>query len=157
MRSSPNPVTTFAEAVAAEKIPAGRYERLAAERHLRDLSTSPRSGFKWSWPTAEKACRLVQMQRHYKGPLAGQRIQLEAWQTFVVGSIFGWLCVESDLRRFLNAFCELPRGNGKSTLVGCVGNKMAFFDDEPGADVFTHSRRRKINRKSPGRRRGKRS
>jgi phage terminase large subunit-like protein len=74
--------------------------------------------------------------RHFKGEWGGRPILLEPWQQFIVGSLFGWVREADGLRRFRNAFIELPRGNGKSTLAGGLGIYMTFFDNEPGADGY---------------------
>jgi phage terminase large subunit-like protein len=44
--------------------------------------------------------------------------------------------VADDLRRFRVAYNELTRGSGKSTLAGGVAINLAFFDGEPGAEVY---------------------
>lgn len=46
------------------------------------------------------------------------------------------------LRRFRLAYVEIPRKNGKSTLGAGVGLMLAFFDDEPGAEVYAAATKR---------------
>lgn len=48
----------------------------------------------------------------------------------------GWL------RRFRVAHIEISRKNGKSTLAAGVGLLLAFFDSEPGADVYAAATKR---------------
>jgi phage terminase large subunit-like protein len=136
-------VTGYALDVRDGRVPAGRLHRLACERHLRDLDASPASGYRFDWARADKVVRFFQLLRHYKGAgFAGQRIELQPFQVFIVGCLFGWLRTADNLRRFRNAFIELPRGNGKSTLLGGLGTWLAFFDGEPSADVFTFATKR---------------
>jgi phage terminase large subunit-like protein len=137
MTSSTDPATAYALAVVAGDIPAGRLHRMACARHLADLDASPGSGYVFDWPRAEKVVRFFRLLRHFKGTgFAGKRIELLPFQVFIVASLFGWLRVSDGLRRFRNAFIELPRGNGKSTLLGGLGIWLAFFDKEASADVL---------------------
>lgn len=137
MPSSTDETTAFARDVCGGKVPAGRYEGLSCERHIRDLALAPKSGYRFDWVLAEKVVRLYLLLRHYKGRgFANKPIVLQPFQVFIVGCLFGWLRANDALRRFTNAFIELPRGNGKSTLVAGIGLKLAFFDGEPAADVF---------------------
>ncbi|NBR18639.1 MAG: terminase large subunit, partial [Gammaproteobacteria bacterium] len=51
------------------------------------------------------------------------------------------------MRRFRQAYLEQPRGQGKSTLAAGVALWLAFFDREPGAEVYccaTHRAQAKI-------------
>ena len=74
--------------------------------------------------------------RHSKGEWAGTPFILEPWQAFIIGSIFGWVRKDDETRRFRIAYNEVPRKNGKSTLVACTGILTTFFDDEPGAEGY---------------------
>lgn len=119
---------------------AGRYHRLACARHLRDLeqSAAGTSPYVFRRALAERAFRLFRLFRHYKGSeWVGRPVALEAWQQFVVGSIMGWVSRDTGLRRFRNAFVELPRGNGKSTLAGGMLVMFAFFLKESGAEAYS--------------------
>lgn len=133
-----SPVTRYAERVSAGEVPAGKWHRLACDRHLRDVKASE-AGSRWLFrPTlAEKAFRIFSLCRHYKGEWAGSRIHLEPWQQFVVGSIMGWVDRDTGYRRFRNAFIELPRGSGKSTLAAGLLLYFAFFDGEGGAEAYS--------------------
>lgn len=82
------------------------------------------------------------MLRHFKGEWAGQTIKLEPWQRFIVIVILSWLHADTGYRRFRNVFVELPRGNGKSTLVSGLALWLTFFDDEPGADSYSIATKR---------------
>ena len=72
--------TAYAEAVIAGQIPAGRLQRLACERFLRDVAKG-----KWIW-CEKSAAEIVDFcgyLRHYKGEWAGQLIHLEPWEKFI--------------------------------------------------------------------------
>lgn len=137
---SDDPVTRYAWAVARDGLPAGKWHRLACERHLRDLEVSTRPDSEWIFrpELVERAVGIFSLFRHYKGrEWAGTRIQLEPWQVFIVGSLMAWVSRTTGLRRFRNAFVELPRGQGKSTLAGGLLVLLTFFDGEAGAEGYS--------------------
>lgn len=73
--------------------------------------------------------------RQTKGSFAGQPVQLEDWQRFVVDEAFR---VGDDGRRvYTSVTLGIPRKNGKSTL--CAGLSLYLLgpDAEPGAEVYT--------------------
>lgn len=147
MTSSTDAATAYARAVTEGVIPAGRLHRLACERHLADLEASPASGYRFDWPRANKVVRFFRLLRHFKGTgFAGHRIELQPFQVFIVASLFGWVRIGDGLRRFRNAFIELPRGNGKSTLLAGLGVWLAFFDREASADVLCVATKRDQSR-----------
>jgi len=128
-------VTAYAEDVIAGRIVAGRLVRLACERHLRDLETGAECGLYFDAAEAERAIAFYPLLKHSKGEWAGRPFVLEPWEAFIVGSILGWMRADGT-RRFRDAEIELARKNGKSTLAAGTGLKLAFFDNEPGAEVY---------------------
>lgn len=133
-----DPVTAYALDVGRGTILAGKWQRLACERHLNDWVRAERGGgaFEFRAVLAKRAIGLFGLLRHFKGEWGGQPIRLEQFQQFIVGSLLGWVDRSTGMRRFRNAFIELPRGNGKSTLVAGLLLLLTFFDNEPGADGF---------------------
>src|SRR5690554_4565746 len=131
----------YAQQVLAGELPAGRLVRLACERHLRDLETGHQRGLWFDNEAAERAIAFFGFLRHSKGEWAGRAFELSPWQAFVVGSVFGWKR-EDGTRRFRTAYNEVPRKNGKSTLSAGIGLYLAFFDDEPGAEVYAAATKR---------------
>lgn len=138
----PDPVTQYALDVVAGRIVAGQLVRKACERHVRDLATGHERGLVWDPEAAAKAIGFFPLLRHYKGqwgPRAGHPegdpIILGAWQKFIVGSAFGWKR-EDGLRRFRNVYVEVAKKNGKTLMAAGIGLLLAFFDDEPGAEVY---------------------
>ncbi len=133
-----DPVTAYALEVGRGEILAGKWQRLACERHLNDwvLARQTDSTYEFRTVLAKRAIALFALLKHFKGEWGGQPIRLERFQQFIVGSLTGWLHRSTGLRRFRNAFIELPRGNGKSTLVAGLLLILTFFDNEPGADGF---------------------
>jgi phage terminase large subunit-like protein len=131
-----DPATAYARAIVAGQLPAGRLHRLACVRHLADLEASPGTGYRFEWARADRVIRFFRLLRHFKGTgFAGKRIELQNFQIFIVASLFGWVRITDQRRRFRNAFIELPRGSGKSTLGAGLAIWLAFFDKEASADV----------------------
>jgi len=132
-------VTQYARAVVAGLIIAGKYVRLACERHLRDLEEGPARGLVWSVPHANYGIDFFRLLTHSKGALGGQPIVLEPWECFIVGSVHGWLWAtgpKKGLRRFKTAIVIVAKKNGKSTLCGGCGLHALVADGEPGAEVY---------------------
>lgn len=140
-RKSLHPVDAYAEAVANGKVVAGELIRLACERHLRDLKAAATRGLYFDYGAADHALEFFRFLRHSKGEWAGCMFQLEPWQQFIVGSIFGWMRADGT-RRFRTAYVEVPRKNGKSTLAAGVGLYLFVADGEPGSEVYSAATKR---------------
>ena len=134
-------VTAYAEAVLAGRIVAGRLVRLACERHLRDLKTGKERGLYFDAAEAEHVIGFFALLKHSKGEWAGQPFILEPWEAFIVGCLFGWKRADGS-RRFRTVYVSVARKNGKSTLTAGIGLYLAFFDDEPGAEVYAAATKR---------------
>ena len=134
-------VHRYARRVVAGKIIAGKWVRLACERHLQDLKTGHGRGIYFDEKAANRAIRFFRFLKHSKGEWAGQRFDLELWQAFIVGSLFGWKR-EDGTRRFRQGFTEIARNNGKTTLAAGVGLLLLVADDEPGAEIYTAATKR---------------
>ncbi len=133
----------------------GKYERLAWERHQRDLALAYPDGVvpmdrelartstqhpKGFWFDPEDAQRPITFFetfcRHSKGEWRGQLILLEDWQQRILGIVFGWKRADGT-RRFRIAYIEIARKNSKSTMGAGVGLYLTAADDEPGAEVYS--------------------
>jgi phage terminase large subunit-like protein len=88
---------------------------------------------------AIKAIRFIELLPHVKGKWAGRRelITLEPWQLWIVGCIFGWVRKSDGVRRFLEAYIEVCRKNGKSVLAAGIGLYCLLEDGEFGAEVYS--------------------
>lgn len=131
--------TAFARSAAKTRKPLAPLVRKAAERHLRDLK---RKDLHFDAAAAEWAIDFFSHLRHSKGPKAGTPFELEPWQQFIVGSLFGWKVSKGGIRRFRTAYVEVPRKNGKSTLSAGIALLLAFFDSEAGAEVYCAATKR---------------
>lgn len=132
--------------VLSGSIPACKWVKLACRRHLRNLKSAAKNDwpFRFDAAKAERACVFISKLPHVKGKWAkkdtrtkrAKRLELEPWQCFVVGSIFGWVKKANGMRRFKFANLFIPRKNGKSTLAAGIGWYMFRKDDEPGAECY---------------------
>ena len=136
-----DPVTAYADTVVRGKVPAGALVRLACERHLTDLKAGPTRGLRWDAGAAERAISFFWYLRHSKGEWAGTRFELQPWQQFIIGSLFGWKRGDG-FRRFRTAYDEVARKNGKSTMAAGIGLLCFAVDNEPGAEVYTAATKR---------------
>jgi len=103
------------------KIPASETIKKACQRHLKDLKTAETRGLYFDLKAADHAIDFFRFLKHSKGEWGGCTFELELWQCFIVGSIFGWKRKSDGMRRFRTAYIEVPRKNGKSTLISGIG------------------------------------
>lgn len=141
-----NPVTRYARDVVDGEIVAGRLVRLACERHLWDLKDGHERGLFFDPEAAQHAIDFFGYLRHSKGEWAGSVVELEPWQEFRIGAVFGWMQEDPDTgqvaRRFRTAYHEVARKNGKSTETAGVGLYLLDADGEPGAEVYSAATKR---------------
>jgi phage terminase large subunit-like protein len=113
-----------------------RYVQLAQERHERDLRDGGKRRLWFDEEAADRVVRFFSLLKHSKGEWAGNQFALEEWQQWMLRVLFGWKTKDGN-RRFREAWIELARKNGKSTLAAGIGHYLAFADNEPGAEVYT--------------------
>jgi phage terminase large subunit-like protein len=140
-----NPVDQYAIDVVEGRELAGKYHRLACERHLRDRRREGTKAFPYVFDLAraERYFRFASQLQHYKGEWAGRFIRLERHQQFRRGSLFGWVHRETGLRRIRTSYEELPRKNGKTLDLAVTSVYATFFDGEPGAEGYDVATMRK--------------
>ena len=133
----------------------GRLEKLACQRHLRDkerAETDPDIPYVFDWTRVE---RII---RHFANiprlDVSNKMIELEPWQIFDFGSIFGWVRREDGRRRFVYAYIENPRGHAKTTVAAGIGlyfmtgdalyppgqPELAIYEMQPEIDIVAVDR-----------------
>lgn len=136
-----NKATRYARSVVNGRTPACRWVRLACQRHFDDLERAGAKGFPYRFDRdrAERVLEFAQLLPHTKDRWAarGERIKLRPWQCFVLAAIFGWVHQDTGLRRFREAYLEVPRKNGKSVLAAIVGLYCFLEDGVYGAEVYS--------------------
>lgn len=128
-----SPVTAYAEAVVAGKVLTGRLVRLACERHLRDLG---RMDIHFDGRAAQFAIDFFSHLSLSGGDFSGKPFNLQPWQAFIVGSLFGWK-LPDGLRRFRVGYVEVGKGNGKTPMAAGIGLLMMMADGEERAEVYS--------------------
>jgi phage terminase large subunit-like protein len=128
--------TIYAKRVASGEILAGPYVKGACQRHLDDLEHGHERGL-WFDPeeAAESIAFFEEVLCLNGGQFEGKPFLLMGWQSFVVGSLFGWKR-EDNTRRFRVAYIETPKGSGKSPLCAGIGLKGLVADNEPRAEIY---------------------
>lgn len=136
------PVRDYAQRVVDGPIPAAKWIRKAASRHLADLASGHDRGLIWDQASADFAIGFTARLKHSKGrQWAGRLFRPEPWQSFVLGCLFGWKRADGT-RRFRTAFIEIPRKNGKSFLAAAIALLLLVADGEPGAEVYSVATKR---------------
>jgi len=131
----------YAKEIVAGTRPACKWVKLACQRQLNDLAraSDPTWPYRFDNAKAERVCRFIELLPHTKGRWAHkrERIRLTPWQCFILTTLFGWVRKKDGLRRFREAYNEIPRKNGKSILAAGVGLYMFVADQEFGAEVYS--------------------
>jgi hypothetical protein len=135
-------VERYIAGVLDGSIVTGRLQRLAVERHVRDLDAGEEPGLYFDQQAASRVIRFISLLCHSKGEWAGQPFLLSPWQQFLLWCVFGWKRAEDDTRRFRTAYVEVCRKNGKTTLAAGIGLYMLVADGEAGAEVYTAATKR---------------
>lgn len=135
-------VDGYIASVESGALTVGKWQRLAVERHVRDLADGHKRGLVFRRDAAEYAINFVEALRHYKGKWAKQPLVLEPWQQFIVANLFGWIRDADKMRRFRRAYIEMARKNGKTTLAAALALIMFVADQEAGAEVYSAATKR---------------
>lgn len=130
---------TYALDVISGKIPVCKWAQRTCQRHLDNLARQKDKTYPYRFDETlgGRVCRFIEQLPHIKGPKAGQNIQLEAWQCFILVCVFGWVRKDNGKRRYRRVYIEVPRGNAKSTISSGVGLYCLTADGEGGAEVYS--------------------
>lgn len=131
-----DPTTEYASNVIAGLVIAGPDVRAACARHLDDLKYGPSRGLTWDLEAANRAINFFpDVLRLNGGEFEGKPFKLLPWQSFIVGSLFGWIRADGS-RRYREAYIEAAKGSGKSPLAAGIGLYMLVADQEARAEVY---------------------
>jgi phage terminase large subunit-like protein len=136
-----HPAEQYARDVIDGKIVACKWVRLACERYFHDLEHGHERGLSFDRAAAERKIYMTSLLKHSKGQWAGEYFKPEPWQQFIDWNVFGWMRADGT-RRFRTQYEEVARKNGKSTRGATTGIYLAFFDGEPGAEVYSAATKR---------------
>ena len=132
---------TYAQQVIAGDIQTCKWTRLAIDRQIEDLARPAAPNWPWVFDLdrATRVCDFLELLPHIKGKWArgGSLLVLDPWQCFIVTTVFGWVHKDTGLRRYREAYIEVPRKNGKSLVSAGIGLYMLSADGEQGAEVYS--------------------
>jgi len=126
----------YAKQVAVGNINVCRDVRLACQRFLNQYENQD-----WQWVFDEDypqhVLEFASQLRHTKGHQAGQPIELEPFQIFLIVAIYGFRNKKDRNKRMVSdVIVYIPRKAGKSTLTAVI----ALYElacGEAGSEVFT--------------------
>ena len=123
----------YIEGVSSGAVLVGEEIRLAVQRHY---ALCENEKYFFDRVAANRAIKFFDFLSLSKGAKGGTGFILEDWQQFIVGSIFGWMRKDTGFRLYKEAYVEVAKKNGKTTLASGVALYMLLLDKENGADVF---------------------
>lgn len=115
-------------AVYAKQVTRGRlhdkccpYEIKACQRHLDDLKRQGKRDFPWVFDEsrADRIYRWFSLCVQVRGVDAGKPYELEDWQKFDLGCVYGWVHKDTGARRFIRTYNKRARGNYKTAEKAC--------------------------------------
>lgn len=105
----------YAHDVVNGIIEAGRWIRLACQRHLDDLE---RDDVYFDVEQGESVVAWFEIIPITDGKNVGDPTTLLPWQIFMVCCLAAWKITKSGFRKYKYCYCQVGRKNGKSTLAG---------------------------------------
>lgn len=135
-------IIRYAEDASEGRIVVCGKVRRVCEIFLDDLARVGRPDFPYTFD-AEKASRPIRFTEKFIRPTGDyERMDLMPWQTFVLGSLFGFVNRETGRRKHQKALILVGSGNGKTPLVASIALYCASQEGtrNPEIDVFANSR-----------------
>ena len=127
------PYMQYPADVLSGRIVVGTYIRQAAERFF-SLMEDERYEFRPE--KVDSVIRLFHHLKHFKGRHSGNPFLLEAWQEWIIASIYGFYNRKDGSRLTQTVYIEVARKNGKTALAAGIGLNALFNDGEDGAEVY---------------------
>ncbi|MEK5036377.1 terminase TerL endonuclease subunit [Paenibacillus sp. FSL R7-0302] len=124
--------------VIHDDVPACQKHKQACERFLRDMDRAGSKDFPYVFDE-DRAMRFFEWMnlfRHTKGVLKGERLQPHDIQVFVFGNVYGWVDPATGYRRFRKAYWQVGRKNAKSQTLGAVATYEAMAFGEGMSEVY---------------------
>lgn len=90
------------------------------------------------WFDEKEANRYIKFIENFIHHVKGYdgKIKLEQWQKDITSALFGYKS-KDGLRRYREAYIEIPRKNAKSTLCAAFALAVLLLDKEPGAEIIS--------------------
>lgn len=131
---------SYAKDVVKGKIVIGNDVISACNRFLKDLE---RKDIELRTADPDFAINIMQKTLvHQQGedldgnPLQGKPFLLEPFQIFITYNLLGWYYVGTNKRRYKEAFIELARKNGKTTLIAGLAWAVSIIQRHSGSKTY---------------------
>lgn len=125
--------TEYAKLVLSGQRICGRSEKLACQRHIRDMRNKKSE---WIFDVKEAERHIDIANTLTIGEGEARALHTRGFQNFIIGSLFGWRKKRSDIRRYREAYVQVGRQNGKSFLAGTLANDFATFGGYQYGRIF---------------------
>lgn len=124
--------TQYAFDVLDDKIVAGNLIKLACKRYLDFML---REDMEFRPEAADKPVKFISKLLHTEGQFYRKPFILQDWQAFIVYSLFGFYWKGTDKRVCRNAYIQISRKNGKTSLASALALYGLIADGEAGAEI----------------------
>lgn len=122
----------YAIDVVEGKIVACQAIILACKRYI---SWFERDDIYFDYEEVDKKIKFISLMKHSTGQHNGKPFILLPWQSWCVGSIFGWKYKDTGLRVTNSVFIMISRKAGKTAFAAALGLCCAIADKENNAEI----------------------
>lgn len=133
-------VQAYVDGVLDGSIIAGKEVVAACERWERDKK-NPR--FELHTKEPDFVINIVQRTMVHKqgedldgNPLAGKPFVFSPWQMFITYNLVGWYFVGTNIRRYKEAFIEVPRKSGKTSYAAALAWGLSLLERKSGSSMY---------------------
>lgn len=123
----------YIQDVLNDKVIACKSIKLACNRFLTFLE---KDTYYFDAKAVERVINFISIIKHYLGKYCGKPFILQAWQTLIIASIYGFKYKKDDTRVCRNAFILMARKNGKSALCAALSLYHLIADNEAAGEIF---------------------
>lgn len=102
----------------------------------RFLSFLEKDEYYFDAKAVERVIQFISLIKHYLGKHNGKPFLLQAWQTLIIASVYGFKHKKDDTRVCRNAFILMARKNGKSALCAALSLYHLIADNEAAGEIF---------------------
>jgi phage terminase large subunit-like protein len=122
--------TQYAMDVLEGRIIAGKYVKLACQRHMTDLERQGTEEFPFIFDE-DKANTILEFAEtlYIAEGDTKQNLVLAPFQAFIFSSLHGWVHRDTGYRRFRSSYVQVGRQQGKSLKNGVLGAFYGNFTD----------------------------
>ena len=119
--------------VLSGEIIAGELIKLQCRRYL---SLFDRDDLYFDPERAERPIKFISHLKHWQGSqFVGTSFELQEWQKWMIYNIYGWIKKSDNTRLIRQAYLQISRKNGKTSLCAALALYALIADNEPGAEV----------------------